>query len=248
MSRTNNNDCPDLTPNNACNDSCCPDYVPQEDWCKAFNKRTLEQQRKAQQTAIDGMWHNLEDARNTIGQAEQHVAIIYELLLAIQDQLIKVSSHAAATQGDLESVSAKIVVFVEEIDKIAFSAQYNGRRLLGVHPLENNPPPDIVFRFTGCIGFCRTVNISSNDFIYKPPIVGIDYLKLWDVIDHMTDYVEGADLEIDMPIKVVNCAIKDIGVVLDKFRAYRYVLCIREKQIKVCKNGQDICHEHKCKL
>ena len=53
---------------------------------------------------------------------------------------------------------------------------------------------------------------------------------------------------IDPAVKLVNCAIKDIGVALDKLRAYRYVLCLREKQIKVCKNGQDICHEHKCKL
>ena len=265
MSSTNNNDCPDLTPNTECNDSCCPDYEPQEDWCKAFNKRTLEQQRKAQQTAIDGMWHNLEDARNTIGQAEQYLAVIYELLLAVQDQIIKISSHAAATDGDIESANAKIKAFLGEVNQISLSANYNGRRLLehgdnltdtdddGVYDSnDGEDAPAIVFRFMGCIGFCRTVDITANDFTYVPPQVspyrlGIESLHqnglgtVADVSANLSDLIDPA-------VKLVNCAIKDIGVALDKLRAYRYVLCLREKQIKICKNGQDICHEHKCKL
>ena len=254
MSSTNNNDCPDLTPNTECNDSCCPDYEPQEDWCKAFNKRTLEQQRKAQQTAIDGMWHNLEDARNTIGQAEKYLAIIYELLLAIQDQIIKVSSHAAATEGDIESANVKIQSFLTEIDNISESANYNGRRLLAHHEVETgvSDASDIVFRFMGCVGFCRTVDITTNDFTYAPPHVGIAYIGLSTIqsagLGSLEDVSNNVSDLIDPAITAVNCAIKDIGVALDKLRAYRYVLCLREKQIKVCKNGQDICYEHKCKL
>ena len=110
MSSTNNNDCPDLTPNDVCNDSCCPDYAPQEEWCKAFNKRTLDQQRKTQQTLIDGMWHNLEDARNTVGQAEQYLAIIYELLLAIQDQIIKQSSGLMYLLDMVQSVPCAMLI------------------------------------------------------------------------------------------------------------------------------------------
>ena len=308
MSSTNNNDCPDLTPNNVCNDSCCPDYEPQEDWCKAFNKRTLDQQKKTQQSMIDGMWLNLEDARNTIGQAEQYLAIIYELLLAIQDQIIKVSSFAAATEGDIESANSKIVEFLKEIDNVAGSANYNGRRLLASHStasdpindftgedLDNNSSYDtaiahdlpdadpIIFRFMGCIGFCRTVNVTDNDFKYVPPRAGTGYLfdntsviqigivnadgttgatgsgdqninvTLSDAeFDHNTtpavEISDASSEEIDDEVTKVNCAIKEIGVELDKLRAYRYVLCAREKQIKICKNGQDICHEHKCKL
>ena len=312
MSSTNNNDCPDLTPNNVCNDSCCPDYEPQEDWCKAFNKRTLDQQKKTQQTMFDGMWLNLEDARNTIGQAEQYLAIIYELLLAIQDQIIKVSSFAGATEGDIESANSKILEFLKEIDNVAGSANYNGRRLLASHSTQvgsnvandftgqdldgdnifttaiANDLPDadsIVFRFMGCIGFCRTVDVTANDFTYVPPQAGTGYLfdnnasfvqigivnatgvtgapgsgdETIDVylLDKAfvnapgTQAVELADASsevIDDEVTKVNCAIKDIGVELDKLRAYRYVLCAREKQIKICKNGQDICHEHKCKL
>ena len=248
MSSTNNNDCPDLTPNTECNDSCCPDYEPQEDWCKAFNKRTLEQQRKAQQTAIDGMWFNLEDARNTIGQAEQYLAVIYELLLAVQDQIIKVSSHAAATEADLESANVKIAEFVNEINQISGSAQYNGRRLLATtEDNDTSDAPDIVFRFMGCVGFCRTVDISTNDFTYKPPIVGPAHIDV-DNINISYDESDGQVIDIDTHVERVNCAIAWVGICLDKLRAYRYVLCLREKQIKICKNGQDKCHEHKCKL
>ena len=319
MSSTNNNDCPDLTPNNVCNDSCCPDYEPQEEWCKAFNKRTLDQQRKTQQTLIDGMWHNLEDARNTVGQAEQYLAIIYELLLAIQDQIIKVSSFAAATEGDIESANSKIVEFLKEIDNIAESANYNGRRLLashsentgadtgsdftgtdangdgtydGVIPDDDPDAPNITFRFMGCNGFCRQVtpensSPTENDWVYELPKAGTGYLFANNAttIDVGLDSSTGntgntgwADADatisvvlvdaafnhdtapavviadsptgddIDTQVTRVNCAIKEIGVELDKLRAYRYVLCMREKQIKICKNGQEICYEHKCKL
>lgn len=260
MSSTNNNDCPDLTPNTECNDSCCPEYQPQEEWCKAFNKRTLEQQRKAQQVSLDGMWHNLEDARNTIGQAEQYIAVIYELLLAVQDQIIKVSSHAAATEGDIESANIKIIEFLKEADNISESANYNGRRLLAHDSNTNTAPdaPDIVFRFMGCIGFCRTVAITGNDFTYELPQVGTTYLGLQSADSSTGLQIVGlgvpatvaanaSDL-IDPAVTSVNCAIKLIGVALDTLRAYRYVLCLREKQIKICKNGQDICYEHKCKL
>jgi flagellin-like hook-associated protein FlgL len=310
MSSTNNNDCPDLTPNTVCNDSCCPDYEPQDDWCKAFNKRTLDQQKKTQQTMIDGMWLNLEDARNTIGQAEQYLAIIYELLLAIQDQIIKVSSFAGATEGDIESANSKIVEFLKEIDNVAGSANYNGRRLLISHNAntgadagdftaidndgdgafdgptdtiianDNPDSPDIIFRFMGCIGFCRTVDAAGNDFTYSPPRAGTGYLfhnELTQTVDVAADgsianvgaglntvslndaehdhetsppvHIADSEAEdIDTEVTKVNCAIKDIGVELDKLRAYRYVLCAREKQIKICKNGQDICNDHKSKL
>ena len=42
----NKSSCEDISPVDDCNKSCCPDYVPDEDWCKAFNKRTLEQNRE----------------------------------------------------------------------------------------------------------------------------------------------------------------------------------------------------------
>lgn len=272
MTSINNNNCPELTPNDECNNSCCPEYEPVEDWCKAFNQRTLEQQRKSQQTSIDGMWHNLEDARNTIGQAEQYLAVIYELLLAVQDQIIKVSSHSSATEGDIESANIQIKEFLIEIDNIANGAQHNGRLLLkgefnsvdleanvdadGDGDNENdwteNDAPDIVFRFMGCIGFCRTVSNTSNDFTYSPPGTSTDHLLISTlktvglgvpatVSANLTDIIDPA-------VTAVNCAIKTIGVHLDKMRAYRYIICLREKQIKICKNGQDIVYEHKLKL
>ena len=115
MSANNNttqNDCPDLTPSDECDLTCCPDYEADSDWCKAFNKRTLDQRRQNVTSMIDGMWFNIEDAKNTIGQAEQYLAIIYELLLASTDQVISISSHAAATEGDIEAANTKIKEFM----------------------------------------------------------------------------------------------------------------------------------------
>ena len=127
---SNKHPCDDLTPSDECNKTCCPDYVQDSDWCKAFNKRTLEQLKETTQTSIDGMWFNIEDARNTISQAEQYLAMIYELLCASLDQVMKASSTAARTEGDFESASLKIKEFVNEIHLIVGSAQYNGRHLL----------------------------------------------------------------------------------------------------------------------
>jgi len=45
------------------------------------------------------------------------------------------------------------------------------------------------------------------------------------------------DDDIDETVTDFNCAIKTIGVELDKMRSYRLVLCLREKQIKIYKNG-----------
>jgi flagellin-like hook-associated protein FlgL len=268
MTQTQNNDCPDITPINNCNDTCCPDYEPTEDWCKSFNKRTLEQQRKSQQSAINGMWLNLSDTRNTIGQAEQYIAVIYELLLAILDQIVKVSSVGGATEGDYESTNAQIHEYLSEIEKIANGAQYNGNRLLSGSititdgTVAHKNSPTLKFPFMGCIGFCRTVDSSTNDFNYVPPCVGTAQLfgtedpatpGTYSLADSDADLpiIDGSDESVDTidpAIQKVNCGIKKVGVQLDKLRAYRQVLCLREKQIKICKNGQDICFEHKCKL
>jgi len=60
--------CCDLTPDDDCNKTCCPDYQPDSDWCKAFNKRTLEQLKEVTDLSIDGMWFNIEDMKNVIAQ------------------------------------------------------------------------------------------------------------------------------------------------------------------------------------
>ena len=43
---TDKHPCEDPTPTDDCNKTCCPDYEPDSDWCKAFNKRTLERSKK----------------------------------------------------------------------------------------------------------------------------------------------------------------------------------------------------------
>jgi len=318
--------CDDLTPSDDCNKTCCPDYVPDSDWCKAFNKRTLEQLKETTQTSIDGMWFNIEDARNTIAQAEQYLAMIYELLCASLDQVMKASSSAARTEGDFESASIKIIEFVNEIHLIVGGAQYNGRHLLQdtttakrgegnsnfqgdkskyspIFPQEDagydandiantstqedsagtivandlvindtrvyKDPSErsaIHFRLAGPRGACRNVGSVFNDFIYNLPSVGIHSLGLSSFTssggqDYWTSGINawtddegiigpdtGSDDDVDETINDFNCAIKTIGVELDKLRSYRYVLCLREKQVRIYKHGQNKCFEHKCKI
>ena len=114
---------------------------------------------------------------------------------------------------------------------------------------------EIHFRFAGSQGLCRTVDKAFNDFVYKLPAVGVHSLGLTlftskggqdyyiDGLDAWTDD-EGIigpdsinDDDIDETVTDFNCAIKTIGVELDKMRSYRLVLCLREKQIQIYKNG-----------
>ena len=286
--------CIDLTPNNDCNKTCCPDYSPDSDWCKAFNKRTLEQQKETTKIIMDGIWFNIEDAKNTIGQAEQYLAMIYELLLAAHDQVMKVSSSTARTEGDFESASNRVREIVKEIDSIVKGAQYNGRHLLQntkAVDQENGEEDDgnainreaIVFRLAGPRGFCRNVGSSYNDFTYELPPVGPTGLGLngnqisgdgnvastatGAAHDYLSDGLQGwaaasgdGDDEgivapddvnndnVDQTVTDFNCAIKTVGVELDKLRSYRYILCLREKQVRIWKAGQDTCFDHKCKI
>ena len=119
-----------LEPIDHCNKTCCPYYKADNNWCHAFNKRTLEQLKETTQQTIDGMWFNIQDARNTIGQAEQYLAIIYELLIVCLDQIIKVSSSSARTEGDFKSASDTIKEYITEIYNVVGNSQYNGRYLL----------------------------------------------------------------------------------------------------------------------
>ncbi len=250
MTNTKHTDCPDITPNQECNDSCCPEYVPTEDWCKAFNKRTLEHQRNAMERSFDAMWFNIEDARNTIGQMEQHLHVIYELLLAVQDQVVSVSSQAAMTDNDKESAGKAIEVFIKEIQNVIDGAHYNGRSLISRGNVDNDSDyqtPSISFRMAGCNSFCSSSDISTelNDFVLELAELEASYGLDIDLEESESE--DGSET-IDDQISKVNDAICELGVALDKLRAYRQVLCMREKQIKICKNGQDICFDHKCKL
>ena len=313
--------CNDLTPNEDCNKTCCPEYVPDSDWCKAFNKRTLEQLKETTRVSIDGMWFNIEDAKNTIGQAEQYLAIIYELLVASLDQVMKVSASAARTEGDFESASVKVKEYVGEIHSLVGGAQYNGRHLLQdtTNPIrsradieseyntynivptffgdqdyteydniieqallddpttnevdipitdvavygDNSERNSIHFRLAGPRGACRNVGNVFNDFVYELPKVGVHSLGLtaWTSKTAKDYYKTGLDTwssnegvvgpddanqdDVDDTVSDFNCAIKKVGVELDKLRSYRYTLCLREKQVRIYEAGQNKCFEDK---
>lgn len=391
-SNDNKHPCDDLTPDDDCNRTCCPDYQPDSDWCKAFNKRTLEQLKEVTDVSIDGMWFNIEDAKNTIAQTEQYLTMIYELLLACQDQIVKASSATARTEGDFESASLKIKEYVKEIYLIVGGAQYNGRHLLqdtttakrgtnnakfkaGETAYDNTFPQEdatvssdltanvavdattfvlqdstgvaanqyvswpnmgadeivkvvsvdgngtditvdvgpaalissgtaisfttstqvnenditatvpndlilndvringdsdersaIIFRLKGPRGFCRNVDSVFNDFTFDLPPVGVhslgltsftskggqdyykDGLKAWTDDDGIIGPDGADDDHVDETVSDFNCAIKTIGVELDKMRAYRYMCCLREKQVRIYKEGQRKCMEHKMKI
>ena len=401
----NNNKVPQ---NNINKTDCCPVYDPDTDWCKAFNIRTQEQFKNSIDVAIDGMFFNINDAKNIIGQAEQYIAIIYELLIACIDQIMSVSSATSPTKYDYESVSVKIKEYLNEIYLIVGNSQYNGNHLLqdttdvlrGIHDdnfqagtttYPNNYPqgcipqaeitiPDnatitggnttiqfdldlnvqneldlynyittkldvnilntyrvkgddingeinmtsytittigllvvqiefqlsavttiqpgsviyitivdtcviddtiitdqlvyndsserdkIHFRLAGPRGYCRTVDKVFNDFVYKLPAIGVHSLGLTSFTSKggQDYYIDGLDAwtddegiigpdsinddDIDETVTDFNCAIKTIGVELDKMRSYRLVLCLREKQIKIYKNGLQRCLETKEKI
>jgi flagellin-like hook-associated protein FlgL len=318
--------CCDLTPKDDCNKTCCPDYEPDSDWCKSFNVRTQEQLKETTQVSIDGMWFNIEDAKNTIGQAEQYLAMIYELLLASLDQVMKASSSAARTDGDFESASVKVREFVNEIHLIVGGSQYNGRNLLqdtttakrgtnntdfkssetsytNIFPQEDagydsnditntstqvdssgtavandlvindsrvygdvHERESIHYRLAGPRGSCRNVGAVFNDFVYELPPVGVHSLGLtsftskggqdyhiqgineWTSDDGIIGPDGPNDDDVDETVSDFNCAIKTVGVELDKLRSYRYILCLREKQVRIYKEGQQVCYEHKQKI
>ena len=381
---TNNLLC-DINQINKNNNSCCPDYEADADWCMAFNKRTQDQLKRSMLVNIDGMYLNIQDARNTIGQAEQYLTLIYELLIACLDQVMSVSASTARTVSDFNSASVKIKEFVNEIHLLVGNVQYNGRHLLqdttgllrgmedadfqaGNSAYPSNYPPQCVphttltipvgtpttgtivvfndgsliqnvlvgdimtgdevvgenvtvtlvdlvegdvhvtsyqnlspgstvyftthascsvdydiindtlvygdtverdeihFRFAGSQGLCRTVDKAFNDFVYKLPAVGVHSLGLTSFTSKggQDYYIDGLDAwtddegiigpdsinddDIDETVTDFNCAIKTIGVELDKMRSYRLVLCLREKQIKIYKNGLQRCLETKEKI
>jgi hypothetical protein len=265
------NDCPDLTPNDGCDITCCPDYNADDDFCKAFNKRTLEQQKEVTRLVLDGIWYNIEDAKNTISQIEQYLACVYELLVASLDQLMKTSSTAGRTEGDHESASARIKEYANEIRKLVNGANYNGRRLLKDHgngSTGNAGSTDsavhtIIFRVANHRGFVRNVVNTMNDFTIHIPNVGPTALGLDDFEtnglnswDNTGDPEEegvnspdtAADDDVDLTITSYNNAIKLVMNEFDKMKAYRFLICGREKQVRIWKNGQDICFNHKCKI
>jgi hypothetical protein len=377
------------------NTPCCSDYNETSDWKNSFNIRTLEQFEKSINVKINGMNFNINDAKNVIGQAEQYIAIIYELLIACIDQILKVT--ALSGNCDYDSASLKIKEYLNEIYLIVGNVQYNGNHLLqdttgllrgmddtnfqaGPNVYPNNFPQactpyvsldlstpdtttissdnnnttiiiesnisnsqlltdiqsikntfdsnvsnnhivnsdsfdgftnidniiisepdyssivtititlsDVVtiqdnsilsfilldscqvdysiitdkivyndtierdvlnFRLTYSFAFCQNTDQTNNDFVYKLPAVGVHSLGLTsftskDGQDYFKMGLEGWKNEneeyeftkIDETIIDFNCAIKKIGIQLDKLRAYRRILCLKEKQIKIYKNG-----------
>jgi hypothetical protein len=261
-------------------------------WSKAFNEKTLLQQKSTVFTMIDGMRFNIDDARNTIAQTEQYLTITYELLVACQDQVMK-ASVPSRTEADFCSASLRIREYINEVNKIVLSAQYNGRYLLSdVRDCSNANDSfanreSIIFRFAGPRGYIRNVGPTLNDFVFELPVVGPCALGLagegggyiggtytgntagpvlnffenglnnWsasgtgpDVPDDegiVTQDLQSDD-DVDATVTAFNNSIKIIGVEIDKMRAYRYILCNREKQIQIYQEGQNMSFDLRKKI
>ena len=254
------NDCPNLTPKDECSVSCCPDYIVDDDFSKAFNKITLDQQKEITRLMLDGIWYNIEDAKNTISQIEQYLACVYELLVASLDQFMKISSTAGRTEADYESAMILIDEYEKEIDKLISNANYNGRHLL--RDTNDTNIYSLIFRLANHRGFVRNgSNNIMNDFTIDIPNVGLIALGLRELNESSDedDEDDGADEgvvgpdssdsdNVDESITLYNNAIKVVMNEFDKMKAYRFLLCGREKQVRIWKNGQDICFNHKCKI
>ena len=175
---------------------------------------------------------------------------------------MKTSSTAGRTEGDHESASARVKEYAIEINKLVKGANYNGRRLLKDD--DDSGVTSLIFRLANHRGFVRNVDSTMNDFTISIPSVGPTALGLNDYetggLNSWGDIVTNADEEgvdspdspgddnVDSTITDYNNAIKLVGVEFDKMKTYRFLLCGREKQIKIWKNGQDICFNHKCKI
>jgi len=157
--------------------NCSSNYTLNSKWSKAFNNKTLNQQQSTVCTMIDGMRFNIDDARNTIAQTEQYLTILYELLVACQDQVMKASAPSR-TEADFGSASQRVKEYVNEINKVVLSAQYNGRYLLNdmIGCSNTNDTfstrESIIFRFAGPRGYIRNVGPTLNDFVFELPVVG----------------------------------------------------------------------------
>jgi len=127
---------------------------------------------KSQLKAIeDGIKFNINDAKNTITQMKQFLYCIYELLLRILDNLMKIT-HDTDIVGDfnnehLDTVIVLLGLLVNEINTIVKNAQYNGRNLL------SDTNESIIFRLTNNIGYCRIVKVGMNDLTIDLPKVGL---------------------------------------------------------------------------
>lgn len=271
-------------------DPCCPDidFEADCDWSNAFNLRTLEQNEKVNSQMENGARASLKEARNTIEQTEQYLAMIYELLSASLDQVYKVQ-HPDIGADSIEGASVKIIEYLTELDNIAKGAQYNGVRLFKANMNDN--VSDLNFTFSNGRASCsNSPDTSTNDFIHKICEVGASALGLAGPVgqvgtdgtvsttdfvtnDHTTvsytytkadgttevrfpsliaDGIRYWDVDAsddddhhDNTVTLFNCAIKKVGLCLDKMRAYRYVLCLREKQINIWKKGLERSHKMK---
>lgn len=175
--------CRSFSSDHSRNESISSDCTITSKWSKAFNEKTLCQQKGTIETMIEGMKFNIDDARNTIAQSEQYLSIIYELLVACQDQVMKASAPSR-TEADFCSASLRVKEYINEVNKIVLSAQYNGRYLLTDHVDPDNQTDclnthttfatrqSIIFRFAGPRGYIRNVGPTLNDFIFQLPIVG----------------------------------------------------------------------------
>lgn len=264
-------------------------YSINSKWSKAFNEKTLNQQQHTICTMIDGMKYNIDDARNTIQQTEQYLTIIYELLVACQDQVMKASTPSR-TEADFCSASLRVKEYIGEIEKIVLSAQYNGRYLLQdicTNSTEMATRNSIIFRFAGPRGFIRNVGATLNDFVFDLPKVGPCSLGL---AGENGNYVAGSysgntdgvvlnflenglnnwsangiypgdaddegispqdiqsDDDVDATVTAFNNSIKVVGVEIDKMRAYRFILCNREKQIQIYQSGQNLSFDLRKKI
>ena len=128
--------------------------------------------KKSQLNIIeDGIKLNINDARNTIIQMKQYLYCIYELLLRIIDNLMKIT-HDTDNENSFNNTNYNTVILllsllVTEIKTIVNNTQYNGRKLL------SDNKESIIFRLTNNIGYCRSVQLNMNDLIINLPKVGL---------------------------------------------------------------------------
>ena len=106
-----------------------PDYKLYNKLCKEHRQKKNNHIDEIIDASVTSMLFNINDARSVIGQAEQYIIIIYELLHASLNQITSIASHTIP-KAAFESASIKIKEYINEIYSIVGGAQYNGKHIL----------------------------------------------------------------------------------------------------------------------
>ena len=96
-----------LTPNEYCTNSCL---------CNTFDGIKSKELKELFDINIEGKWiKNIKYLKKIINQTEKYLVMIYELLIACYDQIMKISTSTSITDCDFLIASMYVKQYINEI-------------------------------------------------------------------------------------------------------------------------------------